>query len=143
MTTVDDILLHFGVKGMKWGQRKSDSGGMTGPHPIVVTQKKAGGKVTVSGGKGHEATDDALVSRALAQKAKKSGIHSLSNQELQALTTRMNLEQQFSRLQPPSAKKAVLKFTSDIVLQVGKQQITKLASDALSKQIATALAAKK
>jgi hypothetical protein len=71
METIEDVLAHFGVKGMKWGVHRE------GKHPISEDAKSAG---------------DALT------KSKKSGVHSLSNKELQSLVNRMNLEQQFSRL---------------------------------------------
>lgn len=66
------MLAHFGVKGMKWGVRRTTS-------------------MDVS-------SDDARAAEAARIKAGKSGTKALSNKELRALVDRMNLEQQFDRL---------------------------------------------
>lgn len=114
MDTVEGILEHFGVKGMKWGQRKADS-------------------------KRSESSDDARSASDARAKVKTGGIHTLSNKELRDLNERMNLEQQFARLRPASKTQAATKFAAEIILQVGKQQITRLASDAVTKQVSKAM----
>lgn len=70
----DEFFEHFGVKGMKWGVRRSRSGS-SGP-----------------------VSEDAAKAHALRSQVKTSGTKSLNNAELQHLVTRMNLEQQFGRL---------------------------------------------
>lgn len=70
---VDEVLAHFGVKGMHWGIRRR-------------SEKTADG------------SDDHNKAAATKAKIKKSGTQSLSNEELQQLVSRMNLEQQFSSL---------------------------------------------
>lgn len=70
-----EYLEHFGVKGMKWGQRKSDRSTSTA-----------------------DSSDDAKIAREAAVTAKTKGLSALSNKELQTLVTRMNLEQQYSTL---------------------------------------------
>lgn len=72
--SVDDVLAHYGVKGMKWGVRKSRKGK---PSPASEDATKAAG---------HRKT------------VKTSGTKALSNKELQELVTRMNLEAQYSTL---------------------------------------------
>lgn len=114
---VAGMLKHFGVKGMKWGQHKS------------------GGASSSPGSEDHQ--------RAATAKAKAKtggGTKALTNQELQALVNRMNLEQQFKKLSPPSKRQKAGKFVAEIVVNVGKQQVTKIASDAASKQVASMLA---
>ena len=73
LAKVDDVLEHFGIKGMKWGVRKAArrSPGSEDAQRAVEAKKKikAGG-----------------------------GTKALSNKELQDLVTRMNLEQQYSNL---------------------------------------------
>lgn len=111
---LDDILIHYGVKGMKWGRRKSQSSsggsgegaisrlkkqiqGPDGPEDVTVTTRP-GQKVKTSGGRKREASADAISAAKIRQVAKKSTTDSLSNDELQTLVTRMNLEQQYKNL---------------------------------------------
>lgn len=75
--TVGNSLRHFGVKGMKWGVRRSDV----------------------------PASEDHTQTKAVLSKAKAGGTKALSNNELQTAIARLNLEQQFSRLNPSTLKK--------------------------------------
>lgn len=86
-------LEHSGVKGMKWGVRKADTGGA-----VTVSQRKPGGRVKASGGKGQPVHPDAEKAIVAVQKAKGSRTHSLSNAELKAANERMQLEENFNRL---------------------------------------------
>lgn len=72
-SAIDDILAHYGVKGMKWG----------------VTTKSSTPKMKSS---------DAKLAEKASAKARKSGVRSLTNKELQALNQRLNLEQNYSNL---------------------------------------------
>lgn len=98
MNQAENILKHFGVKGMRWGLRRTPA----------------------------EIHGDHAVADAARKKAKKHGTKALSNKELQDLITRANLEQQYSRLVPPShgarIAKAGGKVAGDILLNFGKQQ---------------------
>jgi len=112
---VDEFLAHFGVKGMKWGVRRSEA-------------RRAA------------SSDDANAANDARSKVKKAGgTHALSNKELQDLVTRMNLEKQFNSLKPDSKAKVATKFVADVLLNAGKQQATKLAQEQLAKQVATLL----
>jgi hypothetical protein len=73
----DSELTHSGVKGMKWGVHRS--AGSTG-------SRDAGSE------------DFARTQASAKRVAVNKGTHVLSNKELQDLVTRMNLEQQYSRL---------------------------------------------
>lgn len=111
--TADDVLEHFGVKGMKWGVRKNRSG---------------------------SASEDAQRADAARKKIKTGGgTKALSNKELQDLVTRMNLEQQYKKLTPPPKSSAAKKFVTDILVNVGKQQASKVVSDLATKQVAEAM----
>lgn len=105
---------------MKWGSRRS------------------GGGSSSSGG--HATSADAAKAKELASRAKSSGTHTLSNQELEHLTKRMNLETQYSRLTSGGSRhSAGAKFAGDLLKQVGKQQAARLASEAATKAVSTAL----
>jgi hypothetical protein len=94
---VEDFLAHFGVKGMRWGARKtSGSGGEGGPSEVHVV--KRGKVLKTTGGKKLEPADDAVRAAVSKQKAKKSGTQALSNKEFQDMVTRMNMEQQYTKL---------------------------------------------
>jgi hypothetical protein len=76
--TPDDVLEHFGIRGMKWGVRRTSE-----------EIKRA------------RALPDApehTRARDLHTTAKAAGTRKLTNKDLQDLTSRLNLEQQYSRL---------------------------------------------
>lgn len=135
---VEDVLAHFGVLGMHWGVRKSDSGGSSGPEAVVVSKKRFGNGLKATGGKGHGPHNEAINATAAARKAQKSGLASLSNTELQSLVSRMNLEQQFVRLketEPTAFYQGQLKVKK--VLKLGKtaQEVHQFANSPLGKDI--------
>lgn len=108
-----DFISHFGVKGMKWGVRK----GRTPPaarevevQSIVTRAKSSKTKLKATGGENHPASVDAARAHAQRQIMKKSGVHALTNKELQELATRMNLEQQVSSLESKRPKTAGRQF---------------------------------
>lgn len=77
----EEILAHYGVKGMKWGVRRSRK---------ERQQLKFGGKTE------RKSSADHIYSRQL--KAKKT--HELSNQELKALNNRLTQEARLKQLSP-------------------------------------------
>ena len=111
---LDSYLAHFGVKGMKWGQRKSGTGAAST----------------------HVSSDSARASE-LKSTVKKHGTAALSNPELQHLVTRLNLEQQHNRLNPEqvSTGKKILSEVLKIGGNVAKQEASKYASEYASKGI--------
>jgi hypothetical protein len=106
-TTVDDILAHFGVKGMKWGKRSSA--------PSSADAEKA---------------------TAIKVKAKKSKTESLSNAELQAAINRMQLEQNFKRLRV-NEKSAATRFISSTLMEIGKREVQATLAKKVAKKVAT------
>lgn len=72
---VDEILAHHGIRGMKWGVRRSRR--QIDSAPVAPEHARA---------------------RELQSTAKRSGTKALTNKDLQELTQRLNLEQQYSRL---------------------------------------------
>lgn len=77
MMTIDEFLEHYGVRGMHWGIRTKDNVPKVSP------------------------SED---SKKLSE-LKKKPRHALSNQELRFINDRLNMEQQYSRLNPTKVNK--------------------------------------
>lgn len=117
---VKNVLSHVGVKGMRWGVRRSRSS------DVAVNDKRK--KIKTSGGYGHPASADALRARRLGQVGKKSGLKALSNQELQSYAQRLQLEQSVKRLNYNEMNPGK-KFVATVLGQSGKS----LASEGVNK----------
>lgn len=112
MTRGEAYFKHYGTKGMKWGVRRAE----TNAGPVAVEVRANPGKrVKATGGKGHGASEDAIRVAKLRQVAKKSTTDSLSNKELQDLISRMNLEQQYSRLKGEGPVGRGLKVVKNLI----------------------------
>lgn len=83
--SLDDFLAHYGVKGMRWGVRRSDE-----------QLDKARSERSIA----KEDSADAAQARAVAEKIKSKGgrTNTISNQEMQLLINRMNLERNYNSL---------------------------------------------
>lgn len=126
----EDFLAHYGVKGMRWGKTlKSNIAERTGS--TVVVKTKAGKRVKTVGGAKREASEDAMKTAAYKQVAKKSTTDALSTKQLQEMVTRMNLEQQYTKLQngDPSAKRAT-KFVNKLLGNEGDKNTKMNPTDA-------------
>lgn len=79
-------LTHYGIKGMKWGVRRSDA---------QLARAQAAPKPTLS--------VDAKKANLLYDKIETKGTGSLSNQEMRQFLERMDLESRYSRMmsEPP------------------------------------------
>lgn len=118
------FLEHHGIKGMRWGHRKEQvTAGINKAVGEVKTNfdPSAGGEsstvapkatsvvpkgvqlktqIKTAGGANHPASPDALAVAEARQKMRASGVVALSNKELKALETRLNLEANVKRLDP-------------------------------------------
>jgi len=121
---VNNILTHFGTKGMKWGVRRNKSSS------VSVTSK--GKKLKTRGGHGRPASPDAVRARTLGQVGKKSGLKSLSDQELSDYSRRLNLEQQVKRLEY-NEKNAAQKFVANLLGKNGSQDVESAARETRKK----------
>jgi hypothetical protein len=121
----EDVLEHFGIKGMRWGVRRREG---------------SDGRI---GGRFHspraEPSHDAARAKELKTRARKGGTSSLSNQELKALTERMNLEQQYSRLSGNTTgmqtARAGSKFVGSLLVGVGRTQASDILNQKASAQL--------
>lgn len=121
-------LLHAGVKGMKWGVRRK----RPTSSKVSVTQK--GKKLKAKGGANRKASPDAVKTKTLSQVIKKSGMHALSNDDLQAFNTRLNLEANAKRLNyqnQPAAKQFIAKLLGQEV----RTAVTTVADEAVAQQV--------
>lgn len=109
---VDAHLKHFGVIGMKWGQRKA---------------RKA------------ETSSDAKASIDIRAKAKKGTPKALTNQQLQTAINRMNLEQNFKRL-AVNEKSGVSRWISSTMMEIGKREIQAAAAKKVGALVAKKVA---
>jgi len=114
---VNEHLAHFGVKGMKWGQRRAD--------------RKARKSATSA---------DAKASIDVRTKAKTHSPKALTNKQLQTAINRMNLEQNFKRL-AVNEKSGVSRWISSTMLEIGKREVqavaAKKAAAFVAKKVAT------
>lgn len=134
----DAFIAHFGVKGMKWGVRRPQRD--LSPQPATASWKPGDRKIKTSGGKYQPPSMDAINASVAKQKAAKSGTKSLSNEELQALVTRMNLEQQYNKLVTPDRVARGKKDIDDIMFSNGKKQVNRIVDQYATRQVGKFLA---
>jgi rRNA maturation endonuclease Nob1 len=108
----DDFLAHFGIKGMKWGVRHA-----IGPAGRV-TQKRV-----------LSPSDEA---REIANLRKKH-VSELSNAELKKLTTRVDLEQKYNKINPSTIKKGKIAVTAIIATATTLTTVYNLVNSPASK----------
>jgi hypothetical protein len=102
-TSLEDVLAHYGVKGMKWGQHKKAS---RQTEPTHADSEHVGN----------------IKSRVKAQKTTKI----LSNDEIRAAIDRMRIEQEFSKLSGGLDKTRIQKakqFVGKLLVDTGKQNV--------------------
>jgi multidrug efflux pump subunit AcrA (membrane-fusion protein) len=89
--SLNDFLAHYGVKGMKWGVRRSQK------QLDAARKERAIAK---------EDSDDAAKARAVAKKIQSKGgrTNTISNKDMQLLINRMNLERNYSNMKAQEAK---------------------------------------
>lgn len=115
-----DFLEHYGVKGMRWGvSREAPSAVAPTAMSVVPHGTKRRTKVEVAGGENHPAHEDALKVAEARAKLKRSGTAALSNQELQTMAKRLQLETQVAQLTSSRGQK----FIQRQLEQQGQQTI--------------------
>lgn len=125
-----EFLSHHGVKGMRWGRRSAST------PKVSVTQK--GKKLKTSGGQGRKAAPDAVKVAELRQVRKKSGVSALSNDDLQAYSKRLNLEQNVKQLEVKQP--GVKNWIKRTLTSQGNQSVNAASGEARSKAVKKVLA---
>lgn len=111
-----EFLAQAGVKGMRWGVRRSQA-----------ELDRAAGR------KPEKSESDSRPKNASAFRRTNPG--SLSDAELKAAVNRMNLEQQMARLQPTPLSRRAANFAASVATNVARTQLT----NALNQQVTGAL----
>ncbi len=123
--TIDEVLAHYGIKGMRWGVRRAE-----GPDGTV-------GSVTKS--TKLPPTDDAIKALTYKKIATTSGTQSLSNDELKLLLTRVELETKYSKAFGGDKKKGGKAFVQELLREEGKKQARSVVSAAAAVAVANAI----
>lgn len=126
--TVDDVLEHFGIKGMRWGVRRRE-----GPDGTVSS-----GKIPV------ESSHDAARAQDYRTRARSDGTHTLSNQELKHLVDRLALEQRYSELTSKQtnvakARKGHERVKEIVGVGITLKQVHELATSRMVKDVRSAI----
>jgi len=121
-------LYHVGIPGMRWGQRKN-----RGSTPSAGRIPKG------SGGKLDKTFLGTSHDHIRARQLNRMGKRRLSNAELKELTTRMDLESKYSKLNPSKIKKGmdavkVMKSAGDMAVSVYNFTQTPLGKKILAKK---------
>ena len=115
--TLDEVLAHYGILGMRWGVRRTDAQLAR----ARGERKKKGKPVTdtkVAKERAQKYSPDAERTKESLKKAKKGGTKALSNQELKDLNERLNLEQNYNRLTTKKEGKGKIKSGKKFVDEV-------------------------
>jgi hypothetical protein len=129
MNEVDDVLAHYGIKGMKWGVRRDRSGSSGSDSGRKMLKVKIGkSKAEKMAIKTKNQTDDHKEFAALAIKAKKYGVSSLTNKELSTYLTRMDLNVRYAKHNPKKKNPAV-EIVKDLLVSAGKKKAAELLAD--------------
>ena len=114
MQEVDKNIAHYGVQGMRWGvitkganatktaikKNISDRKAAAEKEVPVTIKAKSGKPIITKGGKYLPTSEDAKIAAIAKQKAKGSGLQSLSNDEMKVLVERMGLEDRYTKMTP-------------------------------------------
>lgn len=123
---VDGVLAHYGVRGMKWGVRRS------------ANQLARAAASRTADNRSEDAKTAASIS---AKVGRKGDLSQLSNAEIQLLSTRINMEQNYARLTAAGSSKdkgrvaAGKAFATTLAADIAKEQIRRVAKEAVNSKV--------
>jgi len=129
-----EFIEHFGTKGMKWGVRRSRA----------ERAKDSGEKEEKKSKKGSSEPKKVVGKTNTANKHAEN----LSDAQLKRVVNRMNLEQQYLRLNPPppTVTQRLMRSSTKFALEAGRgiamQQVKAVGNELASKKIGELMAAK-
>lgn len=97
-------LKHYGVLGMKWGQRKTPQNPNGATREERFTGAKIGNEISNSMGTASRTIDQLGIGRKPSKKLRKE-MGRMSDAELRARINRIEMEQRYSQLNPSKAAK--------------------------------------
>ena len=132
--TVEGVLEHYGVKGMKWGVRRSPvelarayNTRRKATTKVSVTKGKGKQGVRTSGGRNQKTVADAHRAAVIKQKARANTTDVLTNKELKAAIERMDLERRYNQLDP-AQESLGRQLTKVILNNLGQKQANALGA---------------
>lgn len=118
MNEVNDILVHFGIPGMKWHNRR--------------------GRATSSSHKKPPKPDTRSSDHIKKRELQRKKISEMSNDDLKSLNTRLQLEKQYRDLTKQDLSPGK-KFVYDLLVDSGKQTAKNYTSKAMTKGVEAAI----
>jgi len=120
---ISDFIKHYGVKGMKWGRRKSGKSRVHGylkkKYPLHSNPKKELAEVEGTSSRG-------------STSRKKKSVKDLSDTELREAVNRLNMEKQYKSLTKPQ-RSASRKFVEEVLVNAAKKTASNQVSKGMDK----------
>lgn len=121
--TYGDYLEHYGIKGMKWGVRKSDKSSDVSGNTVRSSKRGKVKGVELSEENKKSSTrpsDDKTHASILEKRVKAGSIDTLSNKELEKLLERKNLEKRYVEITSKEKERGVVGFGRSVVKDLTK-----------------------
>lgn len=121
--TYGDYLEHYGIKGMKWGVRKSDKTSNVSGNTIRSSKRGQIKGVELSEDNKKSTTrpsDDKTQASILEEKVKAGSTDVLSNKELEKLLERKNLEKRYLEITTKEKERGLVGFGRSVVKDLAK-----------------------